>query len=156
METNRGPGTWWAVKVLAGATLIAYSCAALVLEWRARSNAGNTVIAGQGLVLVGAGIHLWHYAILKRHARNLAGPVRLVTTGGLFGRVRHPMYLGDMIWAAGFGVLAADLVAAALCVLCWIAIPLQCRHEDRAMASAFGQEHALWARHARALIPFLY
>ncbi|NDY95012.1 hypothetical protein, partial [Wenzhouxiangella limi] len=49
------------------------------------------------LVLAGGGFAIWHHLIMKRARRLAAGQPVLVCAGGLFGRIRHPIYLGDAV-----------------------------------------------------------
>ena len=74
----------------------------------------------------------------------MAGNDRLLCAGGLFARVRHPIYLGDMLLWAGFAVYPPTIVSLALLAVAFWAIWRQAVREDAEMAESFGQQHAAW------------
>jgi len=79
----------------------------------------------------------------------------LVTTG-LYARVRHPAYLGDLVAFLGIGIGQASLLSAS--VLWALAVPpvlYRVRVEDRALARAVGAPWSAWAASTPALIPHL-
>ena len=146
---------WWLLKIGVGLALVTYAVlvalgngpVALLLE--------VPLVVGQALVLLGAALNLVHYGILKRRSGCLKEPHTLVRTGGLFGYVRHPMYLGDVGIYLGLTLLAPDAVALALLVLGLVAIERQSRLEDRELGARFGEDFSTWASNTRLLLPGL-
>ena len=98
----------------------------------------------QTLVLGGGGFAIWHHLIMKRARRLGAGQPVLVGSGGLFARIRHPIYLGDMVLYAGFAVYPATIVSFALLAVAFWAIRRQAVREDAEVAESFGAQHAAW------------
>lgn len=96
------------------------------------------------LVLAGGGFAIWHHLIMKRARRQAAGLAVLVRSGGLFSRIRHPIYLGDMVLYAGFAVYPATIVSLALLAVAFWAIRRQAVREDAELAESFGEQHAAW------------
>jgi len=153
MRWPAGVSPWWPPKVLLSLGMIA---------WVALSSAGIAglrpvvpppLAAGLVLLVAGAGIHLWHYAILKRAAGGLGMPSQLVTRGGFFPRVRHPMYLGDAVMTLG-AVLAVMDVAAIAAWFAFAAITIAlARDEDRMMEASFGDDFRAWKARSRLLGP---
>jgi len=106
------------------------------------------------LVVIGGGLNLGHYLVLGRSLRAQSEP-RLVTSGGLFAWLRHPMYLGDALLYLGFAVYPATPVSlVAYPVAAW-ALIAQARREDGALAQAFGADHDAWRRRTWLLAPGL-
>jgi len=96
------------------------------------------------LVLGGGGFAIWHHLIMKRARRRaLGGPV-LVCSGGLFGRIRHPIYLGDMGLYAGFAVYPATALSLVMLAVALWALWRQAAREDAELAESFGAQHAGW------------
>ena len=145
---------WWFLKIGAGLLLILHAVlhATGAGPWSSRFPVPT--MAAQIVVLLGACLHLGHYVVLKRRVEDLSTPETLVTSGGLFGRVRHPMYLGDAVVYLGLVGLAADWVALTLYTVAVVSIVLQCRVEDRDLARRFGAAFDQWAARSRILLPF--
>jgi protein-S-isoprenylcysteine O-methyltransferase Ste14 len=72
---------------------------------------------------------------------------------GVFGRVRHPIYLGAVLVYCGWLVLRFSLAAA----LIWIGIMafyhFLARHEEQLLLKKFGQEYADYMREVPMWIP---
>jgi protein-S-isoprenylcysteine O-methyltransferase Ste14 len=96
------------------------------------------------LVLLGGEVAIWHHWIMKRARRRSAGQPVLVSSGGLFNRIRHPIYLGDAVLYGAFAVYPATFVTLGLLVVALWALHRQARREDVEMAEAFGEQHAAW------------
>lgn len=149
-----GISKWWLPKVLLSLALLLYGATVAILRPGAVSF--SSTLAAALLMILGAGIHLWHYGILKREAGGLGRPARLVTTRGFFPSIRHPMYLGDAIMSAGGWLLSADASATVLLVLFLLTLLPLVRDEDRMMARAFPDQFASWQDRTWRLLPGLY
>lgn len=76
-------------------------------------------LAGGALFALGVGIMARAIARLRSNARSHAkGGAAPILTDGLFALVRHPMYLGDVLWSLGLA-LALDAGYALLLVPVW-------------------------------------
>lgn len=101
----------------------------------------------------GAGIHLYHYGLLKKANPDLSSPRDLLTRGGLFSRVRHPMYLGDLILMAGLLLLAPFPASVALWFAGFEALVFQSRIEDRYLETRFETSFREWKSRTGLLVP---
>lgn len=148
MKTNLfSPWVLWLV-LLAGA--------AVCLTWLPTDNVfpPNTYIA---LLLIPA-IANWTYLMVRAsraHPEAGLNPekvTQLVQTG-IYGRIRHPMYLADivLVWSVWlFWPQLRILVFAAwltIVVGIWIAV------EERTMRRRFGQEHVEYSTRVPMIIP---
>ena len=105
-------------------------------------------VAGAALLL--AGLFL---AGASMKARLLAGRGQLVT-GGPYGRLRHPLYLGLSLVLAGAllrGPTAVGALAAALAVVHYVSLAAL---EERDALRAFGGAWSDYASRTRAVLPF--
>lgn len=107
---------------------------------------GLGVVTG-GLILSGAGVRRmgtsWRMGIDSRN------PGALVT-GGLFARMRHPIYAGMLLVASGAAAATADVLSIAAATAAWVGLPVQARLEERFMLSVHGDEYrAYMARTGR-------
>lgn len=141
---------WWAPKV---ALHLAALCWAAWILW----NGGGALAPwpGQLLIVGGAAIELWHFAILRRASPSLGSPARLVSGRGLFRWIRHPMYLGDAVMVLGALWIAMDAVSAALAAGFALSVALLARDEDRMLEARFGAEFRAWAARTGRLAPRL-
>jgi len=71
---------------------------------------------------------------------------------GLYGLVRHPMYLGDVIWPLGLAIAADALYALALVPLWWgLREGLAVLEEER-LADKFGEAYIAYCASVSARI----
>jgi len=74
-------------------------------------------------------------------------------TGGMYHYVRHPIYSGVLLWAAGVAFNSPDLVRGilfvALCAFFWT----KARFEERQLARHFAN-YAAYARQTPMFVPF--
>ena len=113
---------------------------------------------GVVLYISGCTLRIWPVFVLGRRFSGLvavqAGHT-LVTTG-VYGRIRHPSYLGLLVlllgWAlafrAGVGVLLAGLMIPPLLA--------RIRSEERLLSEQFGEEYEAYRSRTSRLIPGLY
>lgn len=92
----------------------------------------------------------------KRFKEDPANTGKLFTRG-LFGLVRHPNYLGDVLWALGWACMTRDLWA--LCIpavaaagFVFMFIPQLSDY----LAERYGAQYESWAARTKRLIPFVY
>lgn len=92
----------------------------------------------------------------KRFKEIPANKDRLYTQG-LFGLVRHPNYLGDILWALGWALMTRNAwsmlipaVAAAGFVLMFIP------QLSAYLAERYGHQYETWAKRTKRLIPYVY
>ena len=75
---------------------------------------------------------------------------------GLYKRVRHPLYLGEIlrnfgavsIFSSGYGILLVTIGAVFLL--------LRIKHEEEMLAAAFGPDYEDYRRKTKRLIPHIY
>ncbi len=92
----------------------------------------------------------------KRFKDDPANAGRLYT-GGPFSLVRHPNYLGDVLWALGWAMMTRNpwafllpAIAAAGFVLFFIP------QLSAYLAGRYGEQYEDWARRTTRLVPFVY
>jgi steroid 5-alpha reductase family enzyme len=124
------------------------------------------ILAGAALML--AGLVLEAVADQQKQAAKAANPGTFVT-GGLYGRLRHPNYLGEIVFQAGLivvavaGALGAGLggwaVAAGVAGPLYIAILMYyaARDQDHQQGQRYGADPAYqaWRNRTSCLLPGL-
>jgi protein-S-isoprenylcysteine O-methyltransferase Ste14 len=108
--------------------------------------------AGVVPIVAGLGLANWHARLFRRIGTNINtfGEPDKLTTEGLFGRSRNPMYLGMVACLVGVAILLGSLtpwvgpVAFFVIANLWY-IPL----EERAMARKFGAAYGEYQRRVR-------
>ena len=133
MRPNRA---WWRVKVGCGAGLIA----CLFIHYLGDAPPPAIPRALSQLLVVAGGITtLWHAGILGK-----AEAGQLVTGGGLFRWVRHPMYSGDVVLYLGLALLAPGPATFGFLGLGWVALYRQSVVEDKFLAARYGEAFEVW------------
>lgn len=98
----------------------------------------------------GAELQRWRFKRDSRHAGQLY-------TGGLFGLVRHPNYLGDLLWVTGWAIVTGAPVALLVPLVLAVAfvtyfIPALSAHLRR----RYGDAYLAWSARTARLVPWLY
>ena len=148
------PIFWWSIKVVCGAILI--GSLFLMVIYQVPGLFSVPVIFAQALVLLGASTALWHYRILKRNGCDISVPRRLICNGGLYPRLRHPMYFADMMAYTGLFLLMPNVLTVLALALAYCALLRQAQVEDVYLASRFPQEFQQWKQSSRLIIPLVY
>ena len=74
---------------------------------------------------------------------------------GVFGLVRHPIYLGEILLYLGFLALNISLAAAFVWILSIGFLHYFSRHEERLLLAKFGEEYRQYMREVPMWIPRL-
>ena len=103
---------------------------------------------GLALVVVSAALRVAAKGVLVRKTT--------LTTGGVYGVVRHPFYLANIIGALGTFLVAGPLgtvVGAAWVVVAAPLYLITIAGEETALSRIFADEFAAYSAHVRALVP---
>jgi protein-S-isoprenylcysteine O-methyltransferase Ste14 len=128
--------------------LAALAAAASASQWPPL--AAEAAFRGTGVLLVVAS------AALRIAAKGVLVRKTTLTTGGVYGVVRHPFYLANLAGAAGTFLLAGPLGAAVGAAWLVAAAPVYAATiagEDAALRRLFPEEFAAYASQVRALVP---
>lgn len=113
---------------------------------------------GVVLFAIGGGVRLWPVFVLGRRFSGLVAiqPGHRLVTGGIYGVIRHPSYLGLLIASVGWALAfrsGAGLLLAALTLP-----PLLARisAEERLLHAQFGDEYDAYRARTWRLIPRVY
>lgn len=131
-----------------------------IFGWQFFSFQVNTYIKliGFGIFLVGFVICiLARYKLATNWTNALNYQVKenheLVTTG-IYGVVRHPIYLGGSLLVLGIELLVGSYLFLAFFVMFFMAY-IQGRKEEKILLDHFGKEYREYKQHTKMLIPLL-
>ena len=146
---------WWNIKFLCGLLLSASLFVRYLTDWFA-----PLFVVPNGvplaLVLPGGSVFLYHYYLIKRQNGLLDQADRLVTKGGLFPYLRHPMYLGDIFMFTGFTLLAPCVATLCVLALAIYALVRQAIAEDRYLSQLHDKQHGSWCKSTGLLFPAIF
>ena len=74
----------------------------------------------------------------------------------VFGIVRHPIYLSEIVLYAGFLVMSASLLAAVVCGVAVLFLHHISRYEERLLLARFGEAYAQYMDEVPMWIPRLW
>jgi protein-S-isoprenylcysteine O-methyltransferase Ste14 len=74
---------------------------------------------------------------------------------GVFGIVRHPVYLSELLLYLGLLLLSMSLLAAAVWVVAFVFLHYISRHEEKLLLARFGAEYEQYIRDVPMWIPRL-
>jgi len=65
----------------------------------------------------------------------------VLKTNGIYGIVRNPIYLTDLLFSLGFAVMFGSIIGVALIPIWWIAFLCLVLVEEKSLESALGQPY---------------
>jgi protein-S-isoprenylcysteine O-methyltransferase Ste14 len=84
----------------------------------------------------------WRMGVDREH------PGALVT-GGIYGRVRHPIYTGVMLIVCGAAAVTSDVLSIAVAAAAVVALPVQARLEEEFLAARHGDAYVEYRQRTR-------
>ncbi len=87
-----------------------------------------------------------HKDLFDAHVQGLA-------TTGVFGHVRHPMYLGTHLFYLGLAVVTFSLVSIVMWVIIFAFYNMLANYEERQLEERFGSQFLEYKRNVRKWIP---
>jgi protein-S-isoprenylcysteine O-methyltransferase Ste14 len=113
-----------------------------------------------GVVLFAAGgaLRIWPVFVLGPRFSGLVAiqAGHTLVTGGVYGVIRHPSYLGLLVSSLGWGLAFRSGVGAVLAVLLVLPLLARIRAEERLLRSQFGAEYDTYCARTSRLIPGVY
>ena len=80
---------------------------------------------------------------------------RLITDG-VYGLVRHPLYLGDLLRNYGIVMVTSSLYGLLFMLAANLLLLARMRMEEDMLIGAFGDEYRDYMKRTKRLIPFIY
>ncbi|MBZ6075447.1 methyltransferase family protein [Microvirga puerhi] len=113
---------------------------------------------GVVLFAVGGALRLWPVFVLGRRFSGLVAiqPGHTLVTGGIYGVIRHPSYLGLLISSLGWALAFRSGVGVLLAALLIPPLLARIHAEERLLRSQFGAEYDAYFHRTWRLIPGLY
>jgi protein-S-isoprenylcysteine O-methyltransferase Ste14 len=113
-----------------------------------------------GVVLFAAGgaLRIWPVFVLGRWFSGLVAiqPGHTLVTGGIYGVIRNPSYLGLLINSLGWSLAFRSGVGVLLTALTIPPIVARIRAEERLLRTQFGDEYDAYCARTSRLVPGLY
>ena len=105
-----------------------------------------------GGVLFVAGGFLGLAPSLAIRPLNAANEGTNLQTTGLYGVVRNPIYLGELLWCLGWAVIHRSIVGAALVPLWWASLLILILIEEESLERVLGQAYVEYKKRVRGRI----
>ena len=155
----------WAVVPFMSLTMLGF--AATVYDFTIIQNLSYQLsplsLLGLAMFSLGGYLRFMSRRQLMRAGLTMLGSSRLVTvegqrlvTDGLYRRIRHPLYLGEMTRNLGFTLILTSGYGFALVLLGSVFLLFRIPREERMMLDEFGDEYKEYMRHTWRLIPHVY
>jgi protein-S-isoprenylcysteine O-methyltransferase Ste14 len=113
-----------------------------------------------GVLLYAAGgiLRLAPVFVLGRRFSGLVAiqPEHRLVSGGLYGIIRHPSYLGLFVLTLGWGLAFRSGVGVVIAVLSLGVLLARIRAEERLLSENFGAEYDAYRARTWRLIPYVY
>ena len=155
----------WAVVPFMSLTMLGF--AATVYDFTIIQNLSYQLsplsLLGLAMFSLGGYLRFMSRRQLMRAGLTMLGSSRLVTvegqrlvTDGLYRRIRHPLYLGEITRNLGFTLILTSGYGFALVLLGSVFLLFRIPREERMMLEEFGDEYREYMRRTWRLIPHVY
>ncbi len=113
---------------------------------------------GVAIFAVGGVLRLWPVYVLGRRFSGLVAiqPGHELVTTGIYGRIRHPSYLGLLLNLLGWALAFRSGVGGLLAVLTLVPLVARMNAEERFLRHEFGAEYDAYSRRTWRLVPGIY
>ncbi len=113
---------------------------------------------GVGLFAAGGALRIWPVFVLGRRFSGLVAiqPGHTLVTGGVYGVIRHPSYLGLLVNSLGWALAFRSGVGVLLTALVVPPLLARINAEERLLRTQFGDEYNAYCARTSRLIPGLY
>jgi protein-S-isoprenylcysteine O-methyltransferase Ste14 len=113
---------------------------------------------GVALFAAGGALRLWPVFVLGDRFSGLVAiqPGHTLVTGGVYGVIRHPSYLGLLVSSLGWGLAFNSWVGVLLAALLIPPLLARIRAEEKLLRAQFGDEYAAYCARTSRLIPGVY
>jgi protein-S-isoprenylcysteine O-methyltransferase Ste14 len=120
---------------------------------------GDTIRwVGVALFAAGGALRIWPVFVLGERFSGLVAiqPGHALVTGGIFGVIRHPSYLGLLINSLGWSLAFRSAVGVILTALLIPPLLARISAEENLLRSQFGGDHNAYCSQTSRLIPGIY
>ena len=100
--------------------------------------------------LMGAG-----FGLLNSSRLQIVEGHRLITNG-VYSRIRHPLYLGEITRNLGLTLILSSLYGFAIVLVGGLFLPFRIEIEERMLLKEFGQEYEEYRKRTKKLIPYVW
>ena len=113
---------------------------------------------GVVLFAIGGVLRLWAVFVLGRRFSGLVAiqPGHALVTTGIYRLIRHPSYLGALLFAFGWGMAFRSGVGLLLAALFVPPLVARMNAEERLLQSEFGKDYDHYRSRTSRLIPGIY
>ena len=113
---------------------------------------------GAVLFTIGGALRLWPVYVLGNRFSGLVAiqPGHTLVTGGVYGLIRHPSYLGLLLNSLGWALVFRSWVGVIITAATLVPLLARIHAEERLLRSQFGEEYDAYRARTSRLIPGLY
>jgi protein-S-isoprenylcysteine O-methyltransferase Ste14 len=110
------------------------------------------------LYAVGGVLRIAPVFVLGRRFSGLVAiqPEHRLVTGGFYGAIRHPSYLGLFVLSLGWALAFRSGVGVVLAALTLVVVLARIEAEERLLSETFGAEYDAYRTRTWRLIPYVY
>ena len=110
------------------------------------------------LFAAGGALRLWPVFVLGDRFSGLVAiqPGHRLVTGGVYGLIRHPSYLGLLVNSLGWGLAFRSGVGVLLTALTMPPLLARIGAEEKLLRTEFGDEYDAYRARTSRLVPGLY
>jgi protein-S-isoprenylcysteine O-methyltransferase Ste14 len=120
--------------------------ASWMIDMWSSNNAGYSTLISiipslAGWVLAAVSVSIGIYLVSKSHNVIFVSGRRGLVSSGVYSWVRHPMYLGILLFLLGFLFIRTSIFSLAIWILFFLAYDMLATYEERNLVKKFGKRY---------------
>ena len=118
----------------------------------------NSAYILYGILLVGIGFALRYSAmrILKEDYNYAVAPIKKLKINGIYQKIRHPAYLGTLLYAIGTPLIFLSLLGFFAALIVFFSVFYRINVEEKFLAKILGNKYLEYMRHTWRMVPYVY
>ena len=136
--------------------LVGAGVCGLIFSWKRFPIFPLSYISGGVLIVLSYAFHRWAH---KKHeqAHDESSDIQTIVTGGIFSKIRHPLYLSLLAMNVGITIAFGVMITFALALLTIIRWVLTALKEEEALMKRFPVEYGRYKQQVRwRMIPWVF
>ena len=136
--------------------LVGTGVCGLIFSWKKFPIFPLSHMFGGALIILSLAFHSWAH---KRHkqAHEGSSEIQIIVTGGIFSKIRHPLYLSLLAMNVGIAIAFGVMVTFSLALLTIIHWVLTALKEEEALMKRFPAEYTRYKQQVRwRMIPWIF
>lgn len=113
-------------------------------------------ILGIVLVIIGFVVRTTAIRTLGKNFNYAVAPVKNLSEEGIYSKIRHPAYLGTVLYAVGTALFFSSLLGLVAALIVIFSVLYRIRVEENFLEETLGEQYKNYEKKTWRMIPYIY